>query len=274
MNSIIENSLTVFTTRKHQDSLCCSVLFSVLQVQTQPLTCVALVSWDWCTRCTLWWTQRLYRWRETSTSYRNTLHRYHKRHSCKTVCSCRVSIHVLYSSQISPFPQRLWNTSHPVQAWPWPLSSLQRELEQKECRNVPSGISKSATTQAYLRPCSLCNYSLWTYISWCISSVSELSIQCDVNQHDPHRSASTQRGSLVQVSHCSSVFVLLHLLEYEVAHSPSSPMLCLRSRQGVQSSSASGRCSEWVLRCHVSAPVPTVEDPTEDHCWLWLCTKR
>lgn len=34
----------------------------------------------------------------------------------------------------------------------------------------------------------------------------ELSIQCDVNQYDPHRSTSTQRRSLVQVSgffsHC------------------------------------------------------------------------
>lgn len=29
---------------------------------------------------------------------------------------------------------------------------------------------------------------------------SELSFQCDVNQHDPHRSAGAQRGGLVQVS--------------------------------------------------------------------------
>lgn len=39
------------------------------------------------------------------------------------------------------------------------------------------------------------------------SLILEFSIQCDVDQHDPHRSANSQRGGLVQVSHCSSSFV-------------------------------------------------------------------
>lgn len=53
-------------------------VFFFLQVQTQPLTFVALVFWDWCTLCTLWWTRRPCRWLETSTSYHSTLHRYHR----------------------------------------------------------------------------------------------------------------------------------------------------------------------------------------------------
>lgn len=61
--------------------LCSSLMcffVSALQVQTQPLTYVELVSWGWCTLCTLSWTQRLCHWLETSTSYHSTLHRYHQ----------------------------------------------------------------------------------------------------------------------------------------------------------------------------------------------------
>jgi len=38
-------------------------------------------------------------------------------------------------------------------------------------------------------------------VDLCIVSGVELSIQCDVNQHDPHCFASAQRGGPVQVSH-------------------------------------------------------------------------
>lgn len=45
----------------------------------------------------------------------------------------------------------------------------------------------------------------------------ELSIQCDVNQYDPHRSTSTQRRSLVQVSwflsHCV-IFAFISVLHH------------------------------------------------------------
>lgn len=120
-----------------------------LQVQTQPLTCVALVSWVWCIRCTLWWTQRLYRWLETSTSYHNTPHRYQQlRHTstgqwARTRGSSCVHASILFGNHISLILQRHWNTSHCRRAavsWPWPLTSLQRDLEQKE--NFPSGINK------------------------------------------------------------------------------------------------------------------------------------
>lgn len=72
-----KNIDSILTKQGNTMTLCVG-LFSALQVQTQPLIYVALVSWDWCILCTLWWTQRLYRWLETSTSYHNTLHRYHK----------------------------------------------------------------------------------------------------------------------------------------------------------------------------------------------------
>lgn len=62
--------------------------FSALQVQTQPRTYVALVSWGWCTLCTLSWTQRLCHWLETSTSYHNTLHRYHQIKKKNAHASC------------------------------------------------------------------------------------------------------------------------------------------------------------------------------------------
>lgn len=119
-------------------------LMSALQVQTQPLTCVALVSWDWCTCCTLWWTQRLCLWLETSTSYRNIQHRYRQ-----VLTEQRVWwMHVFYlkdnwfRTQLSLLPQRMESTPPSpgvvLCGWPWTLSSLQRELERKK-ENPPSG---------------------------------------------------------------------------------------------------------------------------------------
>lgn len=119
--------------RKHHDSMCFCIVsvfvcVSVLQVQTQPLTYVALVSWDWCIRCTLWWTQRLYRWLETSTNYHNTLHRYHQLiFTHANVCICFIQESDFTNPSENHLP--LWGVL--LCSWPWPLSSMQRKLKRK-----------------------------------------------------------------------------------------------------------------------------------------------
>lgn len=114
-----------------------------LQVQTQPPTYVAQDSWDWCTRCTLWWTQRFSHWQETSSSYPITVHRYCRvkradvfMHVCCLDCtsdwcgcllwtaSSSVRFHIFLSTLDSRLLHvALWFTQ--------PFSSLQGELERK-----------------------------------------------------------------------------------------------------------------------------------------------
>lgn len=176
-----------------------------VQVQTQPLTSVALASWVWCTRSTWWWTRRHCHWLETSTSYRSTPHRYRSNSTCLAgIAVFRLAMCTTFildnwpRDQAALIPRRDGRNSwYPRRAaWgPSPDVCPPFRGNESERENFPPG----DWIESWLH--GFCKCSLRTWISqqcFHLSSPSlELSIQCDVNQYDPHRSTSTQRRSLV-----------------------------------------------------------------------------